>query len=145
MRTIRVYKIEFIKISVKKLVSGLSSLCAASRYKPQAQYLCSFERLAMFKLGLLLTKFRKELLLVWAMLRDSRTPASAKLVALLAALYVISPFDLVPDVIPLLGWLDDGIVALMLFKFAQRLLPADLLASLKAKLDERGRTAGGTR
>ncbi len=99
----------------------------------------------MFKLGLLLTKFRKELLLVWAMLRDSRTPASAKLVALLAALYVISPIDVVPDVIPLLGWLDDGIVALMLFKFAQRLLPADLLASLKAKLDERGKTVNDVR
>jgi uncharacterized membrane protein YkvA (DUF1232 family) len=94
----------------------------------------------MFKLGLLLTKFRKELLLVWALLRDARSPASAKLVAILAALYVISPVDLVPDVIPLLGWLDDGIVAMLLFKLAQRLLPADLLASLKAKLDVRSRT-----
>lgn len=94
----------------------------------------------MFKLGLLLTKFRKELLLVWALLRDARSPVSAKLVAIFAALYVISPIDLVPDVIPLLGWLDDGIVAMLLFKLAQRLLPADLLASLKAKLDARERT-----
>jgi uncharacterized membrane protein YkvA (DUF1232 family) len=96
----------------------------------------------MFKLGLLLAKFRKELLLMWALLRDARTPASAKLVAIFAALYVISPVDLVTDFIPLLGWLDDGIVALVLFKFAQRLLPADLLASLKAKLDARGQPAG---
>jgi uncharacterized membrane protein YkvA (DUF1232 family) len=92
----------------------------------------------MFKLGLLFTKFRKELLLVWALLRDGRTPLAAKAVALLAVLYVISPVDLVPDVLPILGWLDDGVMALLLFKLAQKMLPADLLAAFKAKLDTRG-------
>ncbi len=89
----------------------------------------------MWKLGLLLTRFRKELLLVWAMLRHARTPLAAKLTALAALVYVISPIDLVPDVLPILGWLDDGIVAMMLFKLAQKFLPDDLLASLKAKID----------
>lgn len=87
----------------------------------------------MFKLGLLFTKFRHELRLVWAMLRDTRTPASAKLTAVLALLYVISPVDLIPDVLPILGWLDDGLVAYLLFQLAQRLLPADLLAALKQR------------
>lgn len=91
----------------------------------------------MFKLGVLLTKFRKELLLVWAMLRDARTPTSAKLAAIAAVIYVISPVDLVPDVLPILGWLDDGVMALLLFKLAQKFLPDDLLASLKAKVDGR--------
>jgi uncharacterized membrane protein YkvA (DUF1232 family) len=93
------------------------------------------ERLVMFKLGLLLTRFRKELWLVWALLRDARSPVSAKLVAVLALIYVISPFDLVPDVLPILGWLDDGIIAFWLFKLAKRLLPADLLAALQARVD----------
>jgi uncharacterized membrane protein YkvA (DUF1232 family) len=93
--------------------------------------------MAMFKFGLLFTKFRKELLLMWHLLRDVRTPMSAKLVAIAAALYVISPVDLITDFLPILGWVDDGIVALLLFKFAQRLLPADLLTALKAKLDAR--------
>ena len=91
----------------------------------------------MFKLGLLFTQFRKELLLMWALLRDGRTPLSAKLVAIAAALYVLSPVDLITDFLPILGWVDDGIVAFLLFKLAQRLLPADLLAALKAKLDAR--------
>ncbi len=87
----------------------------------------------MWKLGLIWTKFRKELLLAWAILRDARTPASAKLATIAAALYVISPVDFIPDLIPLLGWLDDGLVAMLLLKWAQRLLPTELLASLKAR------------
>ena len=96
----------------------------------------------MWKLGLLWTKFRKELILAWAILRDVRTPASAKLATIAAVLYVISPIDFVPDFIPILGWLDDGLVAILLLKLAQKLLPAELLASLKATLDQRGAKTG---
>lgn len=95
----------------------------------------------MWKWALMWTKFRKELLLAWAILRDVRTPATAKLATIAAVLYVISPIDLVPDFIPILGWLDDGLVAILLLKWAQRLLPEDLLASLKAALDQRGTKA----
>jgi uncharacterized membrane protein YkvA (DUF1232 family) len=91
--------------------------------------------ITMWKLGLLLTRFRKELLLVWAMLRHARTPLAAKLTAIAALVYVISPIDLVPDVLPILGWLDDGIVAMLLFKLAKKFLPDDLLAALQAKVD----------
>jgi uncharacterized membrane protein YkvA (DUF1232 family) len=93
----------------------------------------------MFKLGLLWARCRKELILAWAILRDARTPASAKLATIAAILYVLSPIDLVPDVIPILGWLDDGIVAMLLLKLAQRLLPAELLAALKAKMPHQNR------
>ncbi|MBS7808340.1 DUF1232 domain-containing protein [Variovorax sp. PCZ-1] len=95
----------------------------------------------MLKWGLLWTKFRKELMLAWAILRDARTPASAKLATIAAVLYVISPIDLVPDLIPLLGWLDDGLVAMLLLKWAQRMLPTELLATLKATLDKRSTNA----
>jgi uncharacterized membrane protein YkvA (DUF1232 family) len=95
----------------------------------------------MFKLSLLWARFRKELILAWAILRDARVPASAKLATIAALLYVISPVDVIPDVIPVLGWLDDGLIAMLLLKLAQRLLPEDLLESLKAKLDARKTTA----
>jgi uncharacterized membrane protein YkvA (DUF1232 family) len=91
----------------------------------------------MMKLALLLTRFRKELLLAWAILRDGRTPAAAKLATIAAVLYVISPVDFIPDLIPILGWLDDGILALLFPKLAKRLLPADLLASLEEKIGKR--------
>jgi len=91
----------------------------------------------MWKLGKVVAMFRKELLLVWAMLRDARTPIAAKLIAVLAILYVISPVDLVSDFIPILGWLDDGLIAYLLLQLAFKFLPADLHAALRSKIKAR--------
>lgn len=91
----------------------------------------------MWKLGRLFAMFRKELLLAWAVLRDPRAPRSAKLVTILAALYVVSPIDFVPDFIPVLGWLDDGLIAYFLLQLAFKFLPPELLASLQSRVDAR--------
>mgnify|MGYP003604385106 FL=1 len=88
----------------------------------------------MWKLGRLLTMFRKELMLAWAVLRDPRSPKAAKVATVLAALYVISPVDFIPDFIPILGWLDDGMVAYLLLQLAFKFLPPELLASLEARV-----------
>lgn len=55
----------------------------------------------MWKLGRLLTSFRKELLLAWAVLRDPRSPRTAKLFTVLAALYIVSPIDFGPPPCPI--------------------------------------------
>lgn len=91
----------------------------------------------MWKLGKLFAMFRKELLLAWAILRDPRTPKSAKLAVVLAVLYVVSPIDLVSDFIPILGWLDDGVIAYLLLQLAFKFLPPELLASLQARVAQR--------
>ncbi|QTD46291.1 YkvA family protein [Ottowia testudinis] len=93
----------------------------------------------MWKLGKLFAMFRKELLLAWALLRDPRTPKSAKLAVVLAMLYVVSPIDLVSDFIPILGWLDDGLIAYVLLQVAFKFLPADLHAALRSKVTARTR------
>lgn len=92
----------------------------------------------MWKLGRLFTMFRKEIMLAWAVLRDQRAPRAAKLVTVLAALYVISPVDFVPDTIPILGWLDDGLIGYFLLQLAFRFLPEELLQSLRARVGTRG-------
>ena len=92
----------------------------------------------MWKLGKLFAMFRKELLLAWAILRDPRTPKSAKLAVVLAVLYVVSPIDLLSDFIPILGWLDDGVIAFLLLQLAFKFLPPELLASLQARVGQRG-------
>ena len=91
----------------------------------------------MWKLGRLFTMFRKELLLAWAVLRDPRAPRAAKLVTVLAVLYVVSPIDYIPDTIPVLGWIDDGLIAYFLLQLAFKFLPSELLASLQARVSAR--------
>jgi uncharacterized membrane protein YkvA (DUF1232 family) len=92
----------------------------------------------MWKLGALWWKFKKEILMVWAMLRNPAAPGIAKLVALLSVVYIISPVDLVPDVIPILGWIDDGVISILLFKLAFKLLPKEMYESLKAQFEKKG-------
>ncbi len=62
--------------------------------------------------------FGQKLRLLWQAFFDPRTPLVAKLLVVLGLFYGISPFDLIPDVIPLLGQLDDAavlIAVLLLF------------------------------
>jgi uncharacterized membrane protein YkvA (DUF1232 family) len=49
----------------------------------------------------------RELLVLWHACRNPSTPPFVKLIAIVLALYVMSPIDLVSDLIPVLGWLDD--------------------------------------
>lgn len=73
-----------------------------------------------------------EITVLWYACRHPSTPLGVKLLALLLGLYVISPVDLIPDAIPVLGWLDDatllgfGVPALL------RFVPADALADSRA-------------
>lgn len=47
---------------------------------------------------------------VWLAVRDSRTPLHARLFGLLIAAYALSPIDLVPDFVPVLGLIDDAVL-----------------------------------
>jgi uncharacterized membrane protein YkvA (DUF1232 family) len=53
---------------------------------------------------------------LWRYLRDGRVPLWRKLVGVAAVAYFIWPFDLIPDFIPVIGWLDDaGVLAAAAF------------------------------
>jgi uncharacterized membrane protein YkvA (DUF1232 family) len=86
-------------------------------------------------LATLFWKFRSHAKFVWAMLRDARTPTSAKLLVAGAVAYLLSPIDIIPDVLVGIGWVDDIAVISGLLALAYKLLPADLHAELKAKVD----------
>jgi len=60
--------------------------------------------------------------------RDPRVPWHARLFAAIAIGYVFSPIDLIPDFIPVIGFLDDLVLVPLLFLIARRLMPADILA-----------------
>jgi uncharacterized membrane protein YkvA (DUF1232 family) len=64
--------------------------------------------------------------------RDSRVPWYAKAVAVLVAGYALSPIDLIPDFIPVIGYLDDLIIVPLGIWIAVRLIPPDIMAGHRA-------------
>lgn len=65
----------------------------------------------------------KNLLTFYYALKDSRTPWYAKLTALLSVIYLLSPADIVPDIIPFAGYIDDIIIVPFLINVSTKLLP----------------------
>lgn len=58
---------------------------------------------------------------LWRFLRDPMAPKGPKIAALLAVLYIVVPTDLIPDIAPILGWLDDlGLTAVAMAFVAQQ-------------------------
>ena len=63
--------------------------------------------------------------------RDPRVPWYAKAVAIAVTAYALSPIDLIPDFIPILGYLDDLLIVPAGIVLAIRLVPAELMAELR--------------
>lgn len=75
---------------------------------------------------------------VYLAARDPRTPWCARAAALLVAAYALSPIDLIPDFIPVVGYLDDLIIVPLGILLVARLIPADILAEHRAAAQARG-------
>jgi uncharacterized membrane protein YkvA (DUF1232 family) len=82
---------------------------------------------------------KKDIVALYIAARDPRTPWLAKVVSLAVAAYAISPIDLIPDFIPILGYLDDLIILPLGIMLAAKLIPANLMAEFRHAAVERGR------
>lgn len=80
----------------------------------------------------LVHRIRVESHTVWLAARDPRTPLFAKLIGLLVAAYALSPIDLIPDFIPVLGLLDDAVLIPAGVWLFSRLVPPALMAEHRA-------------
>jgi len=67
--------------------------------------------------------------------RDPRVPWIAKALALAVAAYAASPIDLIPDFVPVLGYLDDLIIVPLGIALVIRLIPAPIMAEHRALAD----------
>ncbi len=76
-------------------------------------------------------ELKRHTLTVYCVARDSRTPWFVRLLALLVAAYALSPIDLIPDFIPVLGYLDDLILIPLGLALVVRLTPKEILDSAK--------------
>jgi uncharacterized membrane protein YkvA (DUF1232 family) len=74
---------------------------------------------------------RAEIHALFVALRDPRAPFAARGFALLALIYVLWPFDLVSDVVPVLGWLDDLTIGPLLLWVAAKAIPGDVMQTAR--------------
>lgn len=63
--------------------------------------------------------------------RDPRTPWYVKAIATAVAAYALSPIDLIPDFVPILGYLDDLVVVPLGIMLVVRLMPEELMAEFR--------------
>jgi len=82
-------------------------------------------------------RLRVELYALYLAARHPQTPWYAKLVVAGFVAYAVTPVDLVPDVIPILGIVDDLIFVPLAIAAAVRFVPAPVLAECRQRADER--------
>ena len=76
---------------------------------------------------------QRDVVAVYFAARDPRTPAFVRWLALAVAAYALSPIDLIPDFIPVLGWLDDLLLVPAALVLVVRLLPPHVLAASRER------------
>ena len=79
---------------------------------------------------------KRETFTLYLACRHPRVPWYAKLLALIVVGYALSPIDLIPDFIPVLGYLDDLVLIPLGFMLVIRLIPADVLAECRQKAEK---------
>lgn len=81
-------------------------------------------------------RLKQEVAALYLAARDPRLPWYAKALALLIVAYAFSPIDLIPDFIPVLGYLDDLLLIPLGVLLLVRLIPPELLEECRARAQE---------
>lgn len=76
-------------------------------------------------------KLKTDIPAVFIAMKKKETPVIAKIIAGITLAYALSPIDLIPDFIPVLGYLDDIILLPALVALTVKLIPAEILAECR--------------
>ena len=87
----------------------------------------------MQRLKIWAAALKREVMTLWFACRDPRTPWYARVLAMLIVAYALSPIDLIPDFIPVLGYLDELILLPVGIYLVLKLVPAEALADARAR------------
>lgn len=82
---------------------------------------------------------KRDVVALWLAARDPRVPWYAKATAGAVAAYALSPIDLIPDFIPIIGYLDDLIIVPLGIMLAVKLVPADLMQEFRDEATRRAK------
>ncbi|MDO4464944.1 MAG: DUF1232 domain-containing protein [Bacillota bacterium] len=80
-------------------------------------------------------QLKKDVPTVFLALKDKDTPLIAKIFAGMTVVYALSPVDLIPDFVPVLGYLDDVILLPLLITLTIRMIPADKLEECRLRTE----------
>ncbi len=72
-------------------------------------------------------KLKEDIPTLFLSLKDSETPLLAKVLACIVVVYALSPIDLIPDFIPVIGYLDDLILLPILVTITIKLIPESVI------------------
>jgi uncharacterized membrane protein YkvA (DUF1232 family) len=75
---------------------------------------------------------KRDVIAIWLAAKDKRTPLAARILAACVAAYALSPIDLIPDFVPVLGYLDDLLIVPLGILAVVKLIPAPLMAEYRA-------------
>ncbi len=76
-------------------------------------------------------RIKLDIVALWIAARDDRTPFWGKVTAAAVAAYALSPIDLIPDFVPVLGYLDDMLILPLGIMLAVRLIPEPLMMEFR--------------
>ena len=91
------------------------------------------------------TNLRQEVAALYLAVRDRRCPWYARALAAVVVAYALSPIDLIPDFIPILGLLDDLVLVPLGLLAVRRLIPADVLADARHRAETEGTSLPASR
>lgn len=86
---------------------------------------------------------KNETYAIYLAAKDPRTPWYVKILVLFIAAYALSPIDLIPDFIPILGYLDDLVLIPAGLALAIKLVPAEVLEDAREKVKQTEGPEGG--
>lgn len=95
----------------------------------------------MLRLKEISKRIRSEVAIYRLVLADRRTPWLSRVLLISALTYLISPIDLIPDAIPILGQLDDLLIVPGLVKLALTMIPAEVIAEARKKGSENSKVS----
>jgi len=81
-------------------------------------------------------RMKRDTLALYLARREPRVPRLAKVMAMATAAYAMSPIDLIPDFIPVLGYIDELIILPLFIYLTIRLIPPDIMVELRAQADQ---------
>lgn len=87
-------------------------------------------------------RIKRDGVTLWFAGKHPRTPWYAKALGLFVVAYALSPIDLIPDFIPVLGYVDDMILLPVLIWLTVKLLPVEVLAECRVQADAWMETEG---